>query len=67
MGMEVLDKIQVAVERDSDLVNAALMEFRSYIQTETQAVDLEIRPAVAEAVSVEMDDVILKVKINVKK
>ncbi|MEJ1239056.1 isoleucine--tRNA ligase [Chryseolinea sp. T2] len=67
MGMEVLDKIQVAVERDSDFVNAALSEFSSYIQTETQAVALTLMSSVAEAVPVELDDITLKVKINVKK
>jgi isoleucyl-tRNA synthetase len=67
MGMEVLDKIQVAVERDSDFVNAALSEFSNYIQTETQAVALTLMSTVAEAVPVELDDITLKVKINVKK
>ncbi|MEO8473344.1 MAG: isoleucine--tRNA ligase [Chryseolinea sp.] len=66
MGMEVLDKIQISVEKDSGVVDAALQEFASYIQTETQAVDLDIIPSVAGAVSVEMDDFVLKVKINVK-
>ena len=67
MGMEVLDKIQVEVEQDSDLVNAALREFSTYIQTETQAVDLLISSLVKEPVEVEMEDFVLKVKINVKK
>jgi isoleucyl-tRNA synthetase len=67
MGMEVLDKIQVAVERDSDFVNAALSEFSNYIQTETQAVALTLVSSVADAVPVELDDITLKVKINVKK
>lgn len=67
MGMEVLDKIQVAVERDSDLVDTALNEFSHYIQTETQAVALTLETSVREAVAVELDDITLKVKINVKK
>ena len=67
MGMEVLDKIQVSVERDNDFVNAALSEFSNYIQTETQAVALTLMPSIAEAVAVELDDITLKVKINVKK
>ena len=41
MGMEVLDKINIEVEKDGDMVNAALTEFRSYIQTETQALNLD--------------------------
>ncbi|HTE33511.1 MAG TPA: DUF5915 domain-containing protein [Chryseolinea sp.] len=67
MGMEVLDKIQVSIEEHSELVNTALKEFGAYIQAETQAVNLDILPFVKDTVDVEMDDVILKVKINVKK
>ncbi len=67
MGMEVLDKIQLEVENDTDIVNAALKEFSTYIQTETQALNLDLKPSLAESVTVEMDDIVLKVKINVKK
>ncbi|MBA4058260.1 MAG: isoleucine--tRNA ligase, partial [Marivirga sp.] len=67
MGMEVLDKIQIEIEQDSELVNSALKEFSNYIQTETQALNLDIKPSVQDSVSVEMDDFALKVKINVKK
>lgn len=67
MGMEVLDKIQIEVEQDSDVVNNALKEFRTYIQTETQALSLDIKTSVQDSVTVEMDDFALKVKINVKK
>jgi len=67
MGMEVLDKIQLEVQQDLDVVNAALKEFSAYIKTETQALSLDIKPSVQEGVAVEMDDFVLKVKINVKK
>ena len=67
MGMEVLDKIQLQVQSDIDIVNASLKEFSSYIQTETQAVTLDLKPSLEESVTVEMDDVVLKVKINIKK
>jgi len=67
MGMEVLDKIQIEVEQDSDVVNSALKEFSNYIQTETQALNLDLKPSVQDSVTVEMDDFALKVKINVKK
>ena len=67
MGMEVLDKIQLEVQQDSDIVNAALKEFSPYIQTETQALNLDIKPSVQEGVMVEMDDIVLNVKINVKR
>ncbi|HEX6889412.1 MAG TPA: isoleucine--tRNA ligase [Chryseolinea sp.] len=67
MGMEVLDKIQLEVKQDSDIVNAALKEFSPYIQTETQALNLDIKPSIEEGVTVEMDDFVLSVKINVKR
>jgi isoleucyl-tRNA synthetase len=67
MGMEVLDKIQLEVQQDSDIVNAALREFGPYIQTETQALNLDIKPSVVEGVLVEMEDFVLSVKINVKR
>jgi isoleucyl-tRNA synthetase len=67
MGMEVLDKIQLEVKQNSDIVNAALKEFSPYIQTETQALNLDIKPSIEEGVMVEMDDFVLSVKINVKR
>ena len=42
------------------MVNAALKEFSSYIQTETQALNLDLKPSARESVTVEMDDVSLK-------
>lgn len=67
MGMEVLDKIQLEVQQDSAIVNAALKDFSGYIRTETQALDLSIKPSIEDGVIVEIDEVMLKVKINVKK
>jgi isoleucyl-tRNA synthetase len=66
-GMEVLDRIQIEVQQDADMVNVALKEFATYIQTETQAVSLDVKPSVEDGVTVEMDEFVLKVKINVKK
>ncbi len=66
-GMEVLDKIQIEVAQDSALVNAALEEFSDYIQTETQALCLLVKPSIEEGVNVEMDELVLNVKIEVKK
>jgi isoleucyl-tRNA synthetase len=64
-GLEVLDKITIEVQPSDDAVNAALKEFSTYIQTETQATTLDIKPSVDDAVEVDMDDVVLKVKIKV--
>jgi isoleucyl-tRNA synthetase len=67
MGLEVLDKIGIEVERDGELVTAALTEFKEYISVETQALSLELKDKVADAADVEMDEFQLKVKISVKK
>jgi isoleucyl-tRNA synthetase len=67
MGMEVLDKIGIEVEKDSEAIIAALTEFKDYISTETQALTLELKDKIADATDVDMDEFVLKVKISVKK
>lgn len=66
MGLEVLDKIGIEVERDGEFVTSALTEFRDYISTETQALSLDLREQIAGATEVDMDEFMLKVKISVK-
>lgn len=66
MGLEVLDKIGIEVEKNGENVAAALTEFRDYISTETQALTLEFKDTVAGATEVDMDEFSLKVKISVK-
>jgi isoleucyl-tRNA synthetase len=66
MGLEVLDKIVIDVQKDSDQVNAALSEFADYIRTETQALTLEVKTAVMDGVDVEMEESVLKIKITRK-
>jgi isoleucyl-tRNA synthetase len=67
MGLEVLDKIGIEVERDGEMVTAALTQFKDYISIETQALTLELKDKVADAAEVDMDEFMLKVKINHKK
>jgi isoleucyl-tRNA synthetase len=67
MGLEVLDKIGIEVERDGEVVTAALTEFKDYISLETQALTLELKDTVADASNVDMDEFQLKIKISVKK
>lgn len=67
MGLEVLDKISIEVERNGEVMTAAISEFKQYISTETQAVSLEIKDNVANAAEVDMDESILKVLIRVIK
>lgn len=66
LGLEVLDKIGIEVEKDGEVVTKAIAEFGDYIRVETQALSLEFRDRVADAVELDMDEVSLKVKISVK-
>jgi isoleucyl-tRNA synthetase len=67
MGLEVLDKIRIEVERDGEFVTDALTSFKDYISTETQALTLELKDKLADAEEVDMDEFMLKVKISVTK
>ncbi len=67
MGLAVLDKISIEVQKDSDEINAALSEFADYIRTETQAFTLDIKSDVSDGVDVEMEESVLKVKISIQK
>jgi isoleucyl-tRNA synthetase len=64
-GLEVLDKISIEVEKDGEAVTAALTEFKDYISTETQAYTLELKDTLANATQVDMDEFVLKIKIEV--
>ncbi len=65
MGLQVLDKIAIEVEKEYEVIASALTEYKEYIRTETQALSLELKSNVAEATEVDMDDFVLKVKIRV--
>ena len=67
MGLEVLDKIGIEVEKDGELATAALTEYKEYISAETQALSLELKDKLADAAEVDMDEFMLKVKISLKK
>ncbi|MEQ8425400.1 MAG: class I tRNA ligase family protein, partial [Cyclobacteriaceae bacterium] len=72
MGLEVLDKISIEVEKSTlhngqgESVASALDQFKDYISTETQALSLELKDKVTEGKEVDMDEYMLKVKISVK-
>jgi len=66
LGLEVLDKINVQVE-NSEVVSAALIEFKDYISTETQALSLELMDKLADATEVDMDEFMLNVKVSLAK
>jgi isoleucyl-tRNA synthetase len=65
MGLEVLDKISIEVEKNGEFVTAALAEHQAYIQTETQALSMELKENVADSTEVEMDEHNIKLKITV--
>ena len=65
MGLQVLDKIAIEVEKDGEAITAALSEYKDYISAETQALSLELKSSVADATEVDMDEFVLKVKIRV--
>ena len=66
MGLEVLDKIGIEVEKDGATATSALTEFKDYISTETQALSFELKDKLSEATEVDMDDFTLKVRIERK-
>jgi isoleucyl-tRNA synthetase len=65
MGLAVLDKIAIEVEKNGEAVSLALTEHKEYIRTETQALTLELKEQVVNATEVEMDEFMLKLKITV--
>jgi len=64
MGLEVQDKIRIKVAKHDELVNAALTNFAPYIQTETQALSLEVNGTLTDGTTLDMDDFELLVKIE---
>ena len=66
MGLEVLDKILIELQNSSPEVDKAITEFSDYIRTETQALSLELKSSVSDAVEIEMEDFNLKVKVTRK-
>ncbi len=64
MGLDVLDKIDIEVEKDGELATSSLKEFKDYICTETQALSLELKEKVTEGTEVDMDEFVLKVRIK---
>lgn len=71
MGMEVLDKIAIEVENQHEFAISALKEFKEYICTETQSLQLEFKDHITEAVEVPIaigvEEFGLKVKVSLQK
>ncbi|MGM0581587.1 MAG: isoleucine--tRNA ligase [Bacteroidota bacterium] len=62
-GLEVQDKIAVAVKQGNELVDTAISQNKDYICSETQAVSLDLAENLTETTEIEIDD--LKVELSV--
>jgi isoleucyl-tRNA synthetase len=65
MGLEVQDKIKITVEKNQDLVNAALESNKEYICRETQALSLDVKDKISDGKELEIDELKVVVKIEV--
>jgi isoleucyl-tRNA synthetase len=66
MGLEVLDKISIEAENSNELGTASLKEFKEYICTETQALNLEFKGQVVDGVEVDMDEFVMRIYVRKK-
>lgn len=64
MGLEVQDKINIAVEKGNDLVDKALDSYKEYISLETQIINLSSTESVENATLVELDDIEVKLSLE---
>lgn len=65
-GLEVQDKIAVAVKQGNELVETAILQNKDYICSETQAVSLDLADNLIETTEIEIDDLIIELSIVVK-
>lgn len=63
LGLEVLDKIRIEVERQGDAMDA-LREHAPYIQSETQALELLFTETLPDGMVVDMDDFSLTLHVT---
>ncbi len=62
---DVTDKIRIELERNNDLLIAAVEANKAYIQQEVQAVSLDLVTGLnGSSVEIEMDEFVLKVKVE---
>ena len=66
-GFDVIDKIGIQLENNNQELVAAVIAFKEYISQEVQAQSLEIQKHISEASEVEMDEYLLRLKIEVIK
>ena len=62
---DVTDKIRIELERNNDLLTAAVEANKAYIQQEVQAVSLDLVTGLnGSSVDIEMDEFVLRVKVE---
>lgn len=66
-GFDVVDKIGIQLENNNQELVSAVLAFKEYISQEVQAKSLEIQDRVSEASEVEMEEYLLRLKIEVMK
>lgn len=63
---DVTDKIRIELERNNDVLAEAVEANKSYIQQEVQAVSLDmVSDLNGSATEIEMDEFVLRVKVDV--
>lgn len=64
MGLDVMDKIKITVQKKNELIDAALTANKEYICTETQALSLTLADALPDGKTIEMEEFELLLKIE---
>lgn len=67
LGLAVLDKINIEVERNGEALAAAVDAYKDYIRMETQALSLDLKDKLVDAREVDMDDFVMRVRISLNK
>ncbi|HSZ26164.1 MAG TPA: isoleucine--tRNA ligase [Cytophagaceae bacterium] len=65
MGLDVMDKIKITVQKKNELIDAALTANKEYICSETQALSLTLAEVIQDGKTVEMDEFELLLNIVV--
>jgi isoleucyl-tRNA synthetase len=63
-GFEVTDKIKIEVAKKDVFIDQALLNFKDYICTETQATEFKLTESISNSAVFEMEDFELNVKIG---
>jgi isoleucyl-tRNA synthetase len=69
MGLKVLDKISIEIENNETANGhqSAIKEHQVFISNETQALSIEFKEKVNNAVPLDIDELVMRVRVEVKK